>query len=28
VSEAERKKYHAETPQLGKLKYYELKKLR
>ncbi len=28
VSEAERKKYHAETPQLGKLKYSELKKLR
>lgn len=28
VSEAERKKYHAETPHLGKLKYSELKKLR
>jgi|GEM_PF-3174787 len=28
VSEAERKKYHAETPQFGKLKYSELKKLR
>ena len=28
VSEAERKKYYAETPQFGKLKYSELKKLR
>ncbi len=28
TTEKERKKYHAETPYLGKLKYSELKKLR